>query len=82
MITVRLEPLPPFDDAGLPEVWLVVSSRQDEMRRFPGHDRALAEAYVTEFNIKAYEMDRRLRDASRDHEAARRAASLATSAQD
>ena len=63
MITVRLEPLPPFDEEGKPEHWLVINSRNEETRRFPGRDKALAQAYVTEFNITAYQTDRRMRDA-------------------
>jgi hypothetical protein len=63
MITVRLEPLPPFDERGHPEFWLVVNSRNEETRRYGGRDKAVAEAYVTEFNITAYEADRRMRDA-------------------
>jgi hypothetical protein len=72
MITARLEPLPPFDEEGRPEAWLVLSSRHKELRRFPGRDRRLAEAFATEFNISAYEADRRLRDAASAHRARRR----------
>jgi hypothetical protein len=63
MITVRLEPLPPYDEDGNPAHWLVINSRNVETRRFGARDRALAEAYVTEFNITAYQTDRRMRDA-------------------
>jgi hypothetical protein len=72
MITARLEPMPPFDEEGRPQAWLVMSSRRKELRRFPGRDRALAEAFVTEFNITAYEADRRLRDAASERRASRR----------
>ena len=63
LITARLEPVEPYDEAtGLPKFWAVVTSKGLELRRFPGQERALAEIYATEFNIKAFEVHTRLRD--------------------
>jgi len=63
MITVRLEPAPPFDDEGNPEHWIVVNSLNKETRRFARSAKRLALAYVTEFNIASFEADRRMRGA-------------------
>jgi hypothetical protein len=60
----RLEPIAPCDEKGLPRAWRVVSSRQRELRWYPGSAKATAETFVTEFNIKAYDVARRLRTAS------------------
>jgi hypothetical protein len=60
----RLEPIAPFDEKGLPQAWQVVSSRQKELRVYPGRAGPAAETFVTEFNIKAYDLARRLQAAS------------------
>jgi hypothetical protein len=49
---------------GLPQAWRVVSSRQKELRVYPGRARTAAETFVVEFNIKAYDVARRLQTAS------------------
>lgn len=56
LITVRLEPIPPFDDAGVPSAWRVVDSKGKQHGVYPGAAKTVAQAYVTEFNITAYEL--------------------------
>jgi hypothetical protein len=76
MITVRFEPVPPFDEEGNPEHWIVVNSRNEETRRFGGRQKLLAQTYVTEFNIAAFEADRRILDARSGRAAAGRSRSF------
>ena len=63
LITARLEAIEPINpETLLPEFWVVISSKGLELRRFPGTARALAELFVTEFNVKAFEVHTRLDD--------------------
>jgi hypothetical protein len=63
LIAVHLEPIETFD-AGTkdPAFWAVVTSGGRELHRYPGTAKALAETYVTEFNVRAFEVHMRLRD--------------------
>jgi hypothetical protein len=61
LITARVEPVEPYDETtGLPDFWAVVTSRESELRTFPGPEKALAEIYASEFTIKAFEVYTRL----------------------
>ena len=63
LITAALEAIEPFDpETLLPESWAVMSSKGLELRRYPGTARSLAELFVTEFNVKAYEVHTRLNE--------------------
>ena len=62
LITARVTPIDPVDPAtSLPQAWAVVNSKGQEECRYNGADKALAELFVTEFNVKAYEVHTRLR---------------------
>ena len=64
LITARFAPVEPYDETtGLPQFWTVVSSTGKELRRYPGTAKAIADTFVTEFNVTAYEIHARLRDA-------------------
>jgi hypothetical protein len=60
-VTARLEPIGPFDGQGEPRAWRVVSSQSKELRSYPATAKSVAETFAAEFNITAYNVDRRLR---------------------
>ena len=61
LVIARLEAEEPFDsDTGLPEFWAVVSSTGQVLGRYPATAKTLAELFVVEFNVKAFDVRTRL----------------------